>query len=351
MLPESWSIKRTSMQMRPLGSTGLSITPIGVGAWAMGGGGWAYSLGPQDDHDSIGAIQSAIEAGINWIDTAPVYGLGHSEEVVARALEGIAPRPLVFTKCGMIWNERGEVRRCLKAESIRREIEASLRRLRAESIDLCQIHWPDPDRDIEEAWSTLVELKREGKVRHIGVSNFSVRQLKRIGRLGPVATIQPPYSLLNRRAEESILPYAGKNGIGVISYSPMKSGLLSGLMTRERVANFPSDDLRRKMPEYQEPCLSRNLELAETLKKIGLRQGFSAGQVAISWVLRNPAITGAIAGIRSRFQLKEILGANDFTWSEDDVAEIQVALAKIKPSGFRKITETAKKFARRVLGR
>src|SRR5579862_3694031 len=234
------------MQTKQLGNSDLKITPIGVGAWAMGGAGWAFAWGPQDDDDSIAAIRAALEKGVNWIDTAAVYGLGHSEEVVGRAVKGLANRPHIFTKCERIWNERGEIAKSLKADSIRRELEASLRRLQVERIDLYQIHWPEPDEQIDEGWSTLAQLKAEGKVRHIGLSNFNVPQMQRAQAIAPIASLQPPYSMISPEIEESILPYCGAHNIGVLAYSPMKSGLLAGTMTRERVAAFPADDFRRR---------------------------------------------------------------------------------------------------------
>jgi len=289
----------------------------------MGGGGWAFGWGPQDDAESIAAIHAALSAGINWIDTAAVYGLGHSEEVVARALEGIGERPYVFTKCGRVWNEKGEIGRCLHAESVRKEAEASLRRLRVETIDLYQIHWPEPDEELEEGWATMARLKEEGKVRHIGVSNFNVEQMKRVAALAPITSLQPPYSLVSPQVEEGILPYAAAQGIGVIVYSPMKSGLLSGRMTRERIAALPPDDFRRRVPDFQEPKLSRNLELAEGLRRIGARYGRSPGEVAIAWTLRRPEVTAAIVGLRSAEQLQGVIGAAEFRLSEGDLAEIE----------------------------
>jgi aryl-alcohol dehydrogenase-like predicted oxidoreductase len=310
------------MQKKRLGNSDLDLTPIGVGAWAMGGGGWAFAWGPQDDAQSIAAIHAALDGGVNWIDTAAVYGLGHSEEVVARALAGRANRPYVFTKCERTWNEKGEIRPVLKADSVRRECEASLRRLRVDTIDLYQIHWPEPDEDVEEAWSALAKLKEEGKVRWIGVSNFKAGQLERCNAIAPVTSLQPPYSAISPEVETEILPYCLQRQVGVIVYSPMKSGLLTGKMTRERVANFPPDDFRKKAINFQEPLLSRNLALAELLAKIGARHGRSAGEVAIAWTLRHPAVTGAIVGLRSPEQAKEVLGAMEFRLSEAEIAEI-----------------------------
>ncbi len=288
----------------------------------MGGSGWAFSWGPQDDDESIRAIHAALDRGINWIDTAAVYGLGHSEEVVARALEGRSAKPYVFTKCERIWNERGEITKSLKGPSIRKEVEGSLSRLKVDVIDLYQIHWPEPEEDLEEGWSTMAKLKQEGKVRHIGVSNFNAGQMKRAQAIAPITSLQPPYSLISPEIEESILPYAQANNIGIIVYSPMKSGLLSGGMTRERVASFPADDFRRRVPNFQEPLLSRNLDLAELLRAIGKRHGRTPGEVAIAWTLRHPAVTAAIVGMRSADQVDGIIGAAEFRLSEPELAEI-----------------------------
>jgi aryl-alcohol dehydrogenase-like predicted oxidoreductase len=311
------------MQTKQLGNSDLKITPIGVGAWAMGGAGWAFAWGAQDDDDSIAAIRAALDKGVNWIDTAAVYGLGHSEEVVGKAVKGLAKRPYIFTKCERIWNERGEIAKSLKADSLRREVEASLRRLQIERIDLYQIHWPEPDEQIEEGWSTLAKLAAEGKVRHIGVSNFNVEQMRRAQAIAPIASLQPPYSMISPEIEESILPYCGANNIGVLAYSPMKSGLLAGTMTRERVAAFPADDFRRRTPNFQEPLLSRNLELAELLRAIGHRHGRTPGEVAIAWVLRRPEVTAAIVGMRSAKQVDGVIGAAEFRLSAGEIAEIE----------------------------
>src|SRR5947209_347926 len=259
------------MEKRRLGNSDIMITPIGIGAWAMGGGGWAFAWGHQDDQDSIRAIHHGLDRGINWIDTAAVYGLGHSEETVAAALKGLEVRPYVFTKCELVWNEKREISQCLKAESIRRECEASLRRLQVDVIDLYQLHWPFPEQDIEEGWTEMARLKQQGKVRYIGVSNFNASQMKRAQKIAPITSLQPPYSILSREIEGSTLPYAQQNNIGVIVYSPMFSGLLSGGMTRERIVQFPQDDWRKRNANFQEPLLSRNLRLAELLGEIGAR--------------------------------------------------------------------------------
>jgi len=311
------------MQTKQLGNSDMHITPIGIGAWAMGGGGWAFAWGPQDDDESVAAIHAALDAGINWIDTAAVYGLGHSEEVVARALKGRSRKPFVFTKCERVWNERREIGKSLKADSIRREVEASLRRLQLDVIDLYQIHWPEPEEDIEEGWTAMAQLQREGKVRWIGVSNFNLEHLRRAQAIAPITSLQPPYSMLAREIEESILPYTQQQGIGAIVYSPMKSGLLSGAMTRERVAAMPADDWRRRTPHFQEPRLTRNLELAELLRAIGQRHGRTPGEVAIAWTLRHPAVTAAIVGMRSARQVEGVIGAADFRLSVEEVGEIE----------------------------
>jgi aryl-alcohol dehydrogenase-like predicted oxidoreductase len=310
------------MRKKRLGNSDLELSPIGVGAWAMGGGGWAFAWGPQDDRESIAAIHAALDAGVNWIDTAAVYGLGHSEEVVAQALAEHSERPYVFTKCQRVWNEKREISGSLKAESVRRECENSLRRLRVDAIDLYQIHWPEPDADVEEGWTTLAKLKEEGKVRWIGVSNFAPSQLERCRKIAPVTSLQPPYSAISPEVEAGTLPYCQRHGIGAIAYSPMKSGLLTGAMTRERVAAFPSDDFRRKALNFLEPQLSRNLELAELMKGIGARHGRTAGEAAIAWVLRNPAITAAIVGMRSPAQAAGVVGALEFRLSAEEIAEI-----------------------------
>jgi len=300
---------------------------MGIGAWAMGGGDWAFSWGPQDDKDSIEAIHAALDAGVNWIDTAPVYGLGHSEEVVAKAIAGRARRPYIFTKCGLVWNEKGEVGRSLKAASIRRELEASLRRLKVDFIDLYQVHWPDPEDEIEEGWRTLAQLKKEGKVRHIGVSNFNVPQMKRAEKIAPITSLHPNYNAVTRDIESEILPYCRQRKIGVIVYSPMKSGLLTGKMTRERIAKLPPDDFRPRTPNFKEPLLSRNLGLVEVLRGIGERTGHTAGEVAIAWVLRHPVVTGAIVGMRSAAQAREVVRAAELRLDEEEIMQIEKYLS------------------------
>jgi aryl-alcohol dehydrogenase-like predicted oxidoreductase len=315
------------LQTKKLGNSDLDITPIGIGAWAMGGGGWKFAWGHQDDKDSVAAIQKALDAGINWIDTAAVYGLGHSEEVVARALEGRGKRPYIFTKCARIWDENREIGKSLKAASIRQECENSLRRLKVDVIDLYQVHWPEPDEDIEEGWTTMAKLREEGKVRWIGVSNFNVEQMKRAAAIAPITSLQPPYSIISPEIEESILPYTQKNNIGVLVYSPMKSGMLTGKMSRERIASMPDDDFRKRTPNFQEPLLTRNLELAELLRKIGAKHGRTPGEVAIAWTLRHPAVTAAIVGRRTPAQVDGVIGAMEFRLSDAEVNRITEFMA------------------------
>jgi aryl-alcohol dehydrogenase-like predicted oxidoreductase len=314
------------LQTVKFGKTGMEITRIGFGSWAIGGNTW----GPQDDGEAIGAIRRAVELGMNWVDTAAVYGFGHSEELVAQALKGIpeSDRPYVFTKCSLVWDENSEVHNVLKKDSVKRECEDSLRRLQTDVIDLYQIHWPRPNEDIEEGWEALAELKDEGKVRHIGVSNFDVSQMERIGEMAPVETLQPPYNMLDRGVEEEILPYCGENDIGVIVYSPMRSGLLTGKMTPERVTNLPSDDWRRNAEDFQEPRLTRNLELVELLEEIGAEHGRSPGEVAIAWTLRHPAVTAAIVGGRRPDQVDGIFRAAELRLSEDELDRIETFLAE-----------------------
>ena len=314
------------METRRLGNSDLDITVLGFGAWAVGGGGWVGSMGPQNEADSIPAIHAALDRGMNWIDTAALYGLGHSEEVVARALAGRNPRPYVFTKCERVWNEQGNVGASLKSASIRRECEDSLRRLKIDVIDLYQIHWPEPDPDIEEGWTEMARLKEEGKVRYIGVSNFNVEQMRRAQKIAPITSLQPPYSIVTREIELEILPYALANNIGVIVYSPMSAGLLTGAMTKERVAKFAAEDWRRNLPNFREPLLSRNLRLVERLREIGRRHARSPGEVAIAWTLDNPAVTGAIVGFRNAQQVQGVIGAAEFRLSAEELADIHTSV-------------------------
>lgn len=312
------------MQNKRLGNSDIFLSPLGIGAWAIGGAGWAFSWSSQDDRDSVRAIHAALDAGMNWIDTAAVYGLGHSEVVVAQALKEYSGRkPFVFTKCGRNWTADRVITKDLRAASIRQECEDSLKRLQVETIDLYQIHWPEPDESVEEGWSTLAALQKEGKVRWIGVSNFNVQQLKRAQAIAPVTSLQPPYSLVRPEVETEILPHVLQNQIGVLAYSPMGSGLLTGAMTRERVANLPQDDWRVRNPQFQEPLLSRNLKIADKLSEIGARHGRTAAEVALAWVLHQPAVTAAIVGIRTPEQVAGVRGALEFRLSESEFAEIE----------------------------
>ena len=316
------------MQTRKLGWTDLNLTTIGLGTWAIGGGDWQFGWGPQDDSESIAAIRRALERGINWIDTAAVYGLGHSEEVVGKALKELSNKPIIATKCGRTWDKDKNIGRRLKKESIRSEIEASLKRLDIDVIDLYQIHWPEPDEDIEEAWETLANLLNEGKIRYAGVSNFSVEQLKRIHRIHPPASMQPPYSMLRRDIEEDLLPYCTENNIGVIVYSPMQKGLLTGKMTRERIKNLPADDHRHEDPRFHEPELSANLTLVEELHSLAQKSDKTPAQLAIAWVLRHSTVTAAIVGARRPSQIEETVTAVDWVLSEEDIEAVDKLLNK-----------------------
>lgn len=319
----------SSSALRTLGNSDLKLTPIGFGAWAIGGGDWQYAWGPQDDNDSVAAIHRALDLGINWIDTAAIYGLGHSEEVVAKALKSVSQKPYVFTKCSMRWHGDRTIYNSLKAASLAEEIEASLRRLGVDAIDLYQIHWPNPDPEIEEGWETLARFREQGKLRWIGVSNFSVEQMKRAQKIAPITSLQPPYSMLRRGIEAEILPFAQANGIGVINYSPMLSGLLAGKMTAERVASLPADDWRRRNVEFNEPRFSRNLRLVDLLREIGSSHGVTPGVVAVAWTLHHPAITAAIVGGRSARQVEETSAALTFRLTEEEYTRINAFLAEI----------------------
>jgi aryl-alcohol dehydrogenase-like predicted oxidoreductase len=322
---------RTSFETRQLGNSDLRLTPIGFGAWAIGGGNWDFGWGPQDDHESVEAIQRALEGGVNWIDTAAIYGLGHSEEIVAKALANTAQKPYVFTKCSMRWTADRKIYRSLKKNSVREEVENSLRRLKLDVIDLYQIHWPDPEAEIEEGWEALARIQEEGKLRYIGVSNFNVEQMKRALKIAPITSLQPPYSLVNQAVENEILPFCKQNNIGVINYSPMASGLLTGKMTAERIAKMPEDDWRRRAPQFKEPKLSRNLKLVELLRQIGEAHKVQPGVVAIAWTLHNPAITAAIVGARRADQVDGVLPAATFRLSDEEASRID-AFMKANPA-------------------
>jgi aryl-alcohol dehydrogenase-like predicted oxidoreductase len=314
-----------SMETRHLGVSNLKITPVGFGAWAIGGSGWEFAWGDQDDRDSVAAIHRALEMGVNWIDTAAAYGMGHSEEVVARALrEWPGPRPYVFTKCGLHWEKNGKVRRSLRPDSIRRECEDSLRRLRMDVIDLYQIHWPvDRSDELADGWATMAQLQREGKVRWIGASNFDVPQIRLAQQIAPMTSLQPPYSLIRRGIEQVILPFCLAEGIGVIVYSPMASGLLTGAMTRQRAEALGADDWRSRDPEFHDPNLSRSLELVDRLRAVGEREGRPPGQVAVAWVLRHPAVIGAIVGGRNARQVEQTMAASELRLTEQEIEEIE----------------------------
>ena len=316
-------------EIRQLGNSDMHLTPIGYGAWAIGGGNWEFAWGAQDDDESVRTIERALDSGINWIDTAAIYGLGHSEEVVAKALKNSPHKPYVFTKCSMRWFPDRRIYRSLKAGSLQEEIEDSLRRLRVDAIDLYQIHWPNPEDELEEGWEMLAKLKEQGKVRYIGVSNFNVAQMKRVQKIAPITSLQPPYSLLRRDIEAEILPFCKQNNIGVINYSPMVSGLLTGKMTAERVKNLPEDDWRRRSPNFNEPKLSKNLKLVELLREIGRQHGVEPGVVAIAWTLRHPAITAAIVGARRPDQIDGILPAAKFRLNEGEIARIEKFLSSM----------------------
>jgi aryl-alcohol dehydrogenase-like predicted oxidoreductase len=311
------------MQTRKLGYTDLYLTTVGLGTWAMGGGGWSFGWGPQDDADSVAAVQRALDLGINWLDTAAVYGFGHSEEVVGEAIRGRRQDVIVATKCGRRRDGDGNIRGNLTAPGVRWECEESLRRLDVEVIDLYQIHWPDPDEQLEEGWGTIADLIRQGKVRYAGASNFSVAQLERVQSIHPVASLQPPYSMVRRAVEDELLAYCAANDIGVIAYGPMGAGLLTGKFTRERVANLAEDDWRTRNPMFNEPQLSANLALVDKLRAIAERKGINLPQLAIAWVLRRPEVTSAIVGARRPDQLDETATAGEVTLSTEEVAEIE----------------------------
>jgi aryl-alcohol dehydrogenase-like predicted oxidoreductase len=314
---------KTSLKTTQLGQTGMEITRIGLGAWAIGGGGWEFGWGPQDDEESIAAIHHALEQGINWIDTAAAYGFGRSERTVGRALEGVAARPFVFTKCSLLEGPGRTVAHSLKRDSVLREAEASVERLGVDAIDLYQIHWPIPDEDIEEGWAALAELKQQGLVRHIGVSNFDVDQLRRVQQIAPVETLQPQYSLIERAVETELLPFAEREGIGAIVYSPMGSGLLTGRMTRERIEGLADDDWRKRDERFNEPRLSQNLALVARLDAVADRHDTTPGAVAVAWALRHPAVDGAIVGFRRPDQVDGILPAANLELTNQDITELE----------------------------
>lgn len=316
------------MKTRILGATGIELTVIGLGTWAHGGGKWAFSWGKQNDEESIATIKAAVDAGINWIDTAAVYGLGHSEEVLGRALKKLKQKHFIATKCGWKWDNSGNVWRDLRAKSVRAECEASLRRLQLDTIDLYQIHWPQPEEQIEEGWATIAELIKEGKVRYGGVSNFSVDQIRRIQPIHPVASLQPPYSMLKRNVETDLLKFCAENKIGVVCYSPLQKGLLTGKITAEYIAGMEKDDHRRRDPMFNEPAFSLITTKVEALKKVAERNKITPAQLAVAWILRRPEITSAIVGARKPEQIKQTVPAADIVIPPDDLMHIEKILAK-----------------------
>jgi aryl-alcohol dehydrogenase-like predicted oxidoreductase len=314
--------KNDDIEKKQLGNSNLEITRIGFGAWAIGGS-WEWGWGTQEDQQSIDTIHRALEMGINWIDTAPVYGLGRSEAVIAKALKQTSYQPYIFTKCGLVWNQDKEISNALNSASVEAEVDASLKRLDVETIDLYQIHWPNPDGEIEEAFETMAEMQKKGKIHYLAVSNFSPEQMDRVSKIAEITSNQPPYSLAFPQVEEDVLPYCQDNNIGVIGYSPMASGLLSGKMTRERIANLDESDWRRRGDEFKEPRLTRNLALVELLKEIGERHSTTAGEVAIAWTLLHPAVTGAIVGLRRPDQVDGIIRAGELQFSAEDIRQIK----------------------------
>ena len=320
------------MKTRKLGWTDIELSTIGLGTWAIGGSGWQFSWGPQDDQESIKTIYRALDMGVNWIDTAAVYGLGHSERIVGQALKGLSQKPIIATKCTRVWDEKGNLGSNLKKENIKKECEDSLQRLQIDVIDLYQIHWPRPDEDVEEAWGAINELINEGKVLYGGVSNFTKDQLQRAQDISPVASLQPPYSMLVRGIEEEMLPFCAENKIGVIAYSPMYKGLLTGKYTKKLIAELPEDDHRRRDARFAEPEIDFNLQLIEELKKIALRNGKTVAQLAIAWVLRRSEMTAAIVGGRHPQQIEEIVKAGDWQLEKEDVDLIEELLVKRQQS-------------------
>ncbi len=315
------------MQKRTLGDTDMQLTTVGLGTWAMGGP-WQFGWGPQDDEEALAAVLAALDRGINWIDTAPAYGLGHSEELVGQALGQTKHKPYIATKCGLLWNDKKEKVPCLDPASIRRECDASLERLGIETIDLYQMHWPDPDEGIEAAWEEMARLVDEGKVRYIGVSNYSVAQLERIRKIRPPVSLQPPYSMLHRQVEDELLGYCAEHGMGVVAYSPMQRGLLTGKFSHERLAALAPDDHRRRHPDFQEPRFSATLDVVEQLKKIAQRHGRTCAQLAVGWVLRREEVTAAIVGARRPDQVAETVQASDWNLGDDEIEEIERLLAE-----------------------
>ncbi|MBN1361337.1 MAG: aldo/keto reductase [Sedimentisphaerales bacterium] len=315
------------MEKRGLGNTDMELTTVGLGTWAIGGP-WQFGWGPQDDDEARGAVLTALEHGINWIDTAPVYGLGHSEKLVGEALRQTTHRPYIATKCGLRWNQRREKVPCLEPESIRRECDESLARLGLEVIDLYQMHWPDPPNDFEAGWEMMVRLRDEGKVRYLGVCNYSVAQLECISRIEPPVSLQPPYSMIRRDVEDELLGYCAEHDMGVLAYSPMQRGLLTGKFNAKGLAGLTPDDHRRRSPEFQDPQFGATVELVEALKPIAERHGRTRAQLAVAWVLRRPEVTSAIVGARRPSQIEETVQAADWNLGQEDIAAIEKLLAK-----------------------
>jgi aryl-alcohol dehydrogenase-like predicted oxidoreductase len=317
------------MHTNLLGNTGLRLTALGLGTWAMGGGDWRFGWGPQDDRQSMAAVHRALELGINWIDTAPVYGLSHCEEVVGQALRGLKSRPLIASKCGRLWDAERQITPRIKRQSILAEIDDSLRRLGVDVLDLYQMHWPQPDEDIEEGWQAMADVVRQGKARHVGVCNFNLAQLERIRPIHPIASLQPPYSLLNRGVESELLGYCAKHQIGIVAYSPMQKGLLTGKVNRHWLAGLAPADHRHNDSNFQEPRLSANLAFVEGLQRIAQGHGRTVAELAIAWVLRRPEVTSAIVGARRPDQIEQTIGAADWKLSPQDLVEIDSLVAKL----------------------
>ncbi|MBW8000770.1 MAG: aldo/keto reductase [Planctomycetes bacterium] len=315
------------METRKLGFTDLELTRVGLGTWAIGGP-WQFGWGPQDDNEAIAAILAGLDEGINWIDTAAVYGCGHSEELVGKALKQTGHKPLIATKCGLLWNNNREKIDCLKKDSVLKECDDSLKRLDIDVIDLYQMHWPEPDSDIEEAFEAMAQLQEKGKVKYLGVSNFNVDQIKRVQKIAPVASLQPPYSMIRRQVEDDLLGFCGQNDIGVVAYSPMQRGLLTGKFSQKRFASLAPDDHRRKSSDFLEPAFSATLELVEGLRPITERNGKTLAQLSISWVLRRSEVTAAIVGARKSEQIKETAQAGDWSLTKDEIEEIETLLTK-----------------------
>ena len=318
------------MRTRTLGASGLEFTTIGVGTWAIGGGDWKFGWGRQDESEAVAAIVRAVDLGINWVDTAPVYGAGKSEELTGRALKQIpaSRRPIVATKLGRINQPDKSIKPDITPASIRRECEDSLRRLGVEAIDLYQMHWPEPEAEIEAGWQAMADLQREGKVRHIGVCNYSAAQMERIRKIAPIASLQPPYSMVRREIEAVELPYCAKHNIGVVAYSPMQKGLLTGKFSAERADALDASDHRSRDPNFQQPRLPVHLELVEGLREIAARAGHSAAELAIAWTLRRPEVTSAIVGARNPQQIEETAGAGDWALSDGELVAIDMLLER-----------------------